>query len=541
MTHGRKVVGWLLTAALTPACLAQERPAASAAHAQADAARGARIWDFTRTISADSFEGRGTGTPGYDRAAALVARELEALGLKPAGDRGYFQPVAFLSQRVLAAESSVALTGPGGTSQFALPTEAFLTGRHAYPASLADVPLVFAGYGLSMPGTGHDDFAAVEVRGKIVVVIAGGPGAISGARKAHARAERNRQLAARGALGLITLTTAKQIEIPWARAIGLSARPAVMLRDPAARDVGGAFFSAQVSPEASERLFAGSAHSYAELAVLADASAALPRFDLAQRLSATVKTTSTPLTSANLVAVLPGRDPRLAREHVVVSAHLDGLGVGEPVDGDAIYNGTLDNGIGVASVLEIARDLSRARQRPRRSVLFLIPTAEEAGLLGSRYFATHPTVPRTGLIADINFDMPLPIFPLRTVTPIGYEESTLGEAATTVAARFGLPVVPDPLPDRNVFIRSDQYSFIRAGVPSLFMKFGFAKDTPEAAVERAWRANLYHSPKDDPAQPVMPAEIGTFTRYVSALVRTVADAPARPAWHARSIFAKPGS
>lgn len=505
----------------------------------ANAARGARIWSVVSAIAGDEFEGRGTGTAGYDRAAAVVARQLQALGLKPAGTHGYFQPVRFVSQRVIAAQSSVTLSGPQGAQALRLPDEAYLNGRHSYPPELADVPLVFAGYGLAMPGTGHDDLSAIDVRGKIVVVIAGGPAEVSGARKAHARSERVRLLAARGALGLITLTTAQQIEIPWARQIGLSARPALLLEDPAARDVPGAFFSATVSPAASPALFAGSDHSYAELAALADASRPLPGFSLAQRLSAQVTTTTAPLASANLVAVLPGRDRRLAREHVVLSAHLDGLGIGEPVGGDAIYNGALDNAIGVASVLEIARDLVRTRQRPRRSILFLIPTAEEAGLLGSRFFVAHPTVPRGALIADINFDMPLPIFPLRSVTPIGFEESSLGETARSVAARFSLPVVPDPFPDRNVFIRSDQYNFIRAGIPSLFMKFGFARGTPEAEVERAWRANLYHSPSDDLRQPVMLAEIGTFTRYVSALVRAVADQPARPTWHGDSIFAAP--
>lgn len=525
----------------TQPAIAKEKVASTAAPQPADAARGQRIWGFAQAISADSFEGRGTGSPGYDRAAAVVVQELKALGLKPAGSNGYYQPVAFLSQRVINADSSVTLSAEGVTAPLALPNEATLTGRHAYPATLADAPMVFAGYGLAMPDAGHDDFADIDVRGKIVVIIAGGPAEVSGARKSHARSERNKVLAARGAIGLISLTTARQIEIPWARAIGLSARPAIMLDDPAARDVGSAFFSASVSPEASGKLFAGSAHSYDELAAIADASGVLPHFALSQRLSAKVRTVTAPLASANLVAVLPGRDRRLGSEHVVVSAHLDGLGIGEAVEGDAIYNGTLDNGIGVASVLAIARDLARAPRRPRRSVLFLIPTAEEAGLLGSRFFVTHPTVPRASLVADINFDMPLPIFPLRSVTPIGYEESSLGETARSVATRFGLPIVPDPFPDRNVFIRSDQYSFVRAGIPSLFMKFGFARETPEAVTERAWRANLYHSPKDDPAQPVFPAEIGTFTRYVSALVRRIADDPARPAWNGDSFFGKTGS
>ena len=503
-----------------------------------DAVRGARIWGLVSEIASDKYEGRGTGTAGYDRAAAVVAARLKALGLKPAGTQGFYQPVDFLSQRVIAAQSAFSLAGPGGTRDFKVPEEVILSGRNALPEGLAGVPLVFAGYGLGMPGTGHDDFAGIDVRGKVVVVISGGPETISGSRKANARSERAKLLADRGALGMIALTTPKQIEIPWVRQVGLSSRAALVPQDVKARDVARPFFSASVSPAAAEALFTGSGHSFAEMAALADASGPVPTFALAQTMSGRVVVDSKPVRSANLVAVLPGRDKVLAKQYVVLSAHLDGYGIGEPVNGDAIYNGALDNAVGVGSVLEIARELTWAKQRPRRSVLFLLPTAEEAGLLGARYFVANPTVPRASLVADINFDMPLPIFPLKSVTPVGYEESSLGETAKAVSARFGLPVVPDPFPDRNVFIRSDQYNFVKAGIPSLFMKFGFARGTPEAEVEKAWRANLYHSPKDEPGQPVMPAEIGHFSRYVTALLRAVADAPARPVWHKDSYFAR---
>lgn len=522
----RMITSCLLLAAASPPALAAS-----------DHERGQHIWSLVRELASDSYEGRGTGTPGYDRAAAVVAARLKAIGLVPAGTQGYYQPIDFIAQRFIAQDSRVSLSGPGGTVALSVPTDIYFRGSHAYPATLANVPLVFAGYGLAMPGTGHDDFAGIDVRGKIVVVIAGGPEDASGARKANARSERNGLLAERGALGVIALTTARQIEIPWARQVGLSSRASLMPRDGAARDVGTTFFAASLSPAASEALFAGSGHSYAEIAALADASRPVPGFALAQTLTAHVATQQTALRSANLVAILPGRDPVLRHQHVVLSAHLDGLGVGEAVEGDAIYNGALDNAIGVSSLLDIAQDLARARQRPRRSVLFLIPTAEEAGLLGARYFVANPTVPRESLVADINFDMPLPIFPLTSVTPIGYEESSLGETAKVVSASFGLPVVPDPFPDRNVFIRSDQYNFVKAGIPSVFMKFGFAKGTPEAETEKAWRAAIYHSPRDDAQQPVMPDEIGHFSRYVAALLRQVADDDARPAWHADSYFA----
>lgn len=501
----------------------------------APAAKNASLWDIVAELADDRFEGRQAGSAGYDRAAARIAEEFGKIGLQPAGTQGYFQPIDFISQTFDSASSSASLTGPSGTVGLKVPEDIYFRAGHAMPDQI-DAPLVFAGYGLSMPDAGQDDFADIDMRGKIVLVLSGGPADIPGSRKANARSERARILAERGALGMIALTTAKQIEIPWVRQVGLSGRASMMIADGARREVSAPFMAATFNPAKSDALLAGSGHSFTELSELADASKPLPHFDLPLRLSAKIVAQQKAVRSANVIALLPGSDPKLAHEYVVLSAHLDGLGIGEPVAGDSIYNGALDNAVGVSNVLAIARDLSRAHRKPRRSIVFLIPTAEEVGLLGSRYFANSPTVPRTGIVANINFDMPLPIFPLKSVTPIGYDESSLGGEAMKVSQTMGLPVVPDPFPDRNVFIRSDQYSFIRAGVPSLFMKFGFARGTPEAEIEKAWRANIYHSPRDDAQQPLQIGEMVKFNAYVSQLLRRVADNPVRPVWNADSYF-----
>lgn len=526
MTLGATRCRWLLAA---PLALAAPGVLAETASPEQ------RWWALVSDLADDRHEGREAGTPGYDRAAAMVVDRLRKLGLKPAGTQGFYQPIDLLAQRIDPGTSRATLVGPASSLPLRIPEDLILRGSHTMPAVL-DAPLVFAGYGLSMPDIGHDDFAGIDVAGKIVVVMAGGPADLAGSRKANARSERARLLAQRGALGLLSLTTPAQIEIPWARQVLLSARPSLMFADASLREVPSAFLAGSVSPEAAAMLFAGSGHSYAELAALADATQRLPHLDLPVRLTARLSASLTLRRSANIIARLPGRDHRLAREHVVLSAHLDGLGIGEPMGDDAIYNGALDNAVGVANVVEIARTLIASHKAPRRSILFFVPTAEEAGLLGSRYFTHRPTVPRASLVANINFDMPLPIFPLRSITPIGYEESTLGAIAQAVSAQTGLPIVPDPFPDRNVFIRSDQYSFVRAGVPSVFMKFGFAKGTPEADLERAWRANIYHSPRDDAGQPVLPAEALRFNAWVTTLLRQVADAPERPRWHAQSYF-----
>jgi Zn-dependent M28 family amino/carboxypeptidase len=285
-------------------------------------------------------------------------------------------------------------------------------------------------------------------------------------------------------------------------------------------------------------LFQDSGHSFAELAALADDSKPLPLFALPLRLKASMVASYSRLTSPNIVARLEGSDPKLKSEYVAVSAHLDHLGIGAPINGDRIYNGAMDDASGVAAVLDIAHRIKNG-PRPRRSILFAIFTAEEKGLLGSHYFAANPTVPKSDIVADLNFDMPLPLWPLKMVYLPGETESTLGADARAVGAGQGITVVPDPNPDRNVFIRADQYSFVREGVPSLFMKFGFLKNTPEYQIEHDWRANRYHSPSDDLEQPgIFKEEAVKLDAYTAAIALHVANADKRPQWLPDSIFGR---
>ncbi|WP_176591358.1 M28 family metallopeptidase [Sphingobium sp. EM0848] len=508
----------------------------SAAAMAAPDDRAAIWWRHVQTLASDSYEGRGAGKPGYDRAADYVIGQLRALGLQPAGTDGYKQPIAFTEQVILPEGSSARLIGPQGTTPLSIPDDIIISGSGGPVPQAIDAPLVFAGYGLHLPEVGHDDFAGLDIKGKIVVVVSGGPASISGALKSHARSERASWLAQRGALGLIQLVTPKQVEIPWDRRRALASQPALFFQDPALRDAAMPFLNAQFDPAKSALLFARSGHDFAEIAAAADASAPVPSFALAQHLDAQVAARRADLSSPNIIAIMPGTDPYLKREYVVLSAHLDGYGIGTPIKGDAIYNGALDNASGVASLIEIARALREGKVKPKRSILFAFVTAEEKGLLGSNYFAQRPTVPHKAMVADLNFDMALPIFPLTSVTPIGYDQSSLGQDAAAVSAQMNLPITPDPFPDRNVFIRSDQYSFIRTGIPALFFKYGFKAGTPEAAIERAWRANIYHSPSDDANQPVMPAESVKLNDYVAAVALRVANAPKRPEWNRDSFF-----
>jgi Zn-dependent M28 family amino/carboxypeptidase len=496
-------------------------------------AAGDRWLRHVKVLADDGMEGRLTGTPGYDRAAAYVAAEYRKLGLQPAGADGFLQPVALKEQRIDLAASSVVLVGPSGPRPLVMAEEVLLGTRVPQLASV-DAPLVFVGYGLSLPESGHDDFAGLDLKGKVVVVLAGGPARLSGALKSHARStELWPALQRAGAVGIVSIANPKTMDVPWVRQKLFAATPGMRLADPALNDAKQPFFTATLNPAAAELLFAASGRRFAEMLPLADAGEALPLFDLKQRIVAKVAATDRDLASPNVVALLPGRDKALRGEYVVLTAHLDHLGIDQPVNGDAIHNGAMDNASGIASLLETARTLKRAR--PKRSVLFVAVTGEERGLLGSRYYANRPTVPAQSLVANINMDMYLPLWPFTHVTALGAEESTLGPVSAAAARSLGVQQVPDAAPDRNLFVRSDQYSFVRTGVPALALKF--AAVTPEQkAIEKAWLTDRYHAPADDLTQPIEPAHAVAFNAYLAKLIGAVANAPGRPTWNLDSFF-----
>jgi Zn-dependent M28 family amino/carboxypeptidase len=505
--------------------------------AAAPADRAATWWRHVETLAADDMEGRAAGSEGHRRASDYVARRFAEIGLEPAGENGgWFQTVTLEERSIVAGGTSAALVTDGRAAPLDIPGDIFFRVTGGSPPATVDAPLTFIGYGLHLPEAGHDDFAGVDLNGLIAVVIAGGPEALPGALKSHARAERSRLLAARGAVGVILLATRASGEQPWGAMTRLAEVPGMYPALASARAVGPDFLTAYFNAAGAERLFAGSGHTYAELAAAAEASRPLPGFALRPRLAARVATAGHTIVTRNVVARLRGRDRRLAAEHVVLTAHLDGLGLGMPVNGDSVYNGALDNAAGVAALLDIAGDYRHRRVRPRRSILFVALTGEEKGLLGSRWFARAPTVPRRSIVADLNYDMALPLFPLRSIIVLGAEESSLGADARAVGAQMGLPLTPDPLPERNAFIRSDQYSFIESGIPALAFKFGFVAGTSEAETEQAWRATRYHSPGDDTGQSVFREDEIRLHDFIAALALRIADAGARPRWNADSFF-----
>ena len=518
-----------------------------------DEAQGKVWWAHVQKLADPSMNGRLTGSEDYLRAAAYVVNQFKAYGLTPAGvDGGYYQPVHFDVQRVIASKSSMSLAVDGKVTPLVLGEDAILGSRSAQVGKV-DAPLVFIGYGLHLPESQYDDFNSAEVpvsalKGKIVVYVNGGPAELPGALKSFARTSPlARALREAGAVGTISIPTPKSMDFGWQRVASSASQPgmrlspapdadAVAAKHPALADERGALFSATFNPAQAEKLFAGTGHTFREMLALADAQKPLPHFALGKSVTATVVGETSHVVSPNIVGELKGSDPALSKQYVLVSAHLDHLGVGAPINGKTIYSGAMDDASGVATVLETAKKLSQAKTRPKRSMLFVIFTAEEKGLLGSRYFAGHPTVPESAIDADLNLDMFMPLFALKKLHVQGLDESTLGEDARKVGAEHGIVIAPDPEPDRNSFIRTDQYSFVQAGVPALAMKFGWTMGSPEYKAWRGWLAQRYHSTDDDLTQPVDLEAAAQFNDFFADLARAVADDPARQHYLDTSFF-----
>ena len=498
---------------------------------------GSRWWSYVSVLADDQMQGRNTGSPGHRKAAEWLASQFQQLGLKPAGVNGYIQPVKFDGRKIDESRSSVELIRDGKAERLALGEDVTVTLR-INPAESIEAPLVFAGYGLVVPESNFNDFAGLDVRGKVIVTFAGGPSTIPGNLRAHYgyATERQKFLQQAGAVGLVTIANPHTADIPWARATLARLQEAMSLAEPALTDLNNLKIGLNVNAAHADKWLAGSGHTIDELLALVDAGKPLPHFPLVPSLRAKVAVQRRQVESQNIAAVLPGSDPSLRNEYVVLSAHIDHLGVGEPINGDSIYNGAMDNASGIASMLDIAQTLHDSKTVPKRSLLFVAVTGEEKGLLGSRYFAAHPTVDRSSMVADLNLDMFLPIHPLRLLTAYGLTESALGDDVRAVAKTMKLDVQDDPEPQRNVFVRSDQYNFIRLGVPSILMAFGAAKGSADERLEKAWLTNRYHAPSDDLRQPVDLKAADDFNHFMLTLTQNVANSASRPQWKSGSFF-----
>jgi Zn-dependent M28 family amino/carboxypeptidase len=500
-------------------------------------AEGRAWWAHVQFLASDEMKGRETGSDEYRKAAEYVSQKFVEAGLRPAGTKGFLQQVDFDVRQIDETHSSLALVRDGKTEELKLGDDATLR-VSGEPAETVHAGAVFVGYGFAVPEMNYSEFAGQDLHGKIAVFLSGGPSSIPGPLKAHYQSsgERWKALQKAGAIGIATIGNPKNSDIPWERAALARTQPSMSIADPKLVETRGMQFAASINAAQADKWFAGTGHTIVELLAAADADQVLPKFPLTVTVEARIGVIRHKVSSPNVIGVLPGSDPKLKNEYVVISAHLDHVGVGLPINGDSIYNGAMDNASGAASVIEIARHFKKDGIHPKRSVLFISLTAEEKGDLGSEFFVAHPTVDRKQIVADINMDMFLPLFALKYLEVQGLDESTLGDDIRAVCESQGVIVQADKEPNRNRFIRSDQYSFVKAGIPALAFKFGWVKGTPEEKTFQEWVRTRYHAPSDDLVQPVDAAAAAQFNHILELLAWRVADADARPTWKPDSFF-----
>ena len=495
-------------------------------------------WAHVKFLPDDSLEGRDTGSEGLQKAQAYAVEQLQKAGLEPAGANGFYQPVRFNQYEVEESKSLLALVTGGQSKSLSFADDAFINTRSTRASANLSAPLVFVGYGLQVPEKNLDELAGLDLKGKIVVYLAGSPSDIPTALASHYQTagERWKSLHAAGAIGTITIFNPASMDIPWSRISVNRNHPSMDLSDSEFNETPGLQLGVAFNPASAEKLFGGSGHTFAEIAALGKDRKPLPHFDMAVSLKANAVILTKTLESSNIVAKLTGSDPALKNEFVVLSAHIDHVGIGAPINGDRIYNGAMDNGSGSALEMDIAASLKAHPEKLQRSILFLLVTAEEKGLLGSKYFAAHPTVAAKSIIADVNVDMFLPIVPMKVLKIGGLEESDLGTRAAAIAQSMGIKPIADPEPLRNLFIRSDQYNFIKKGVPSVKCDVTFEPGTPEQKIFKDWLTNRYHAPSDDVNQPVDMQAAALYEEFTRRLLLETANNAAPPRWKPDSFF-----
>jgi len=503
-----------------------------------------RIEADVRYLADDLLEGREAGTRGYELAALYVAAQYRAIGLEPAGDDGtYFQRVPLLRGQRERDGARFAITRDGRTMEFAFETE-FLPGvNYSRGAAEVTAPMVFVGQAVRAPQFDHDDLEGVEVKGRIAVVLDNAPSHFPNDQRAFYSSSREKlqELERLGAVGVIFLDDpVNESKRPWALDAPnwrLAGMRRLDTQGQPVDDFPGLGVRVTCNVKLAEAIFAGSPHTAAEVFAMLEKDQ-LRAFDLAGTATLASRARLDRVESRNVVARLPGRDPTLSTEHVVFTAHLDHLGVGAPHQGDAIYNGAQDNALGVATLLEASRQLAAASEPPRRSMLFIALTAEEKGLLGAFHFMAQPTVPPESIVANVNMDMPVLLTETADVIPIGIEHSTLDALAQRAVTEAGLKMTPDPQPEEVVFVRSDQYAFVRAGVPAIYLLGGVKPlDGGDGMQQRTdFLGQHYHLPSDDLSQPISWTAAARMARLNYRIGLAIGDAAERPAWKPGDFF-----
>ena len=488
-------------------------------------------------LADDLLEGRDAGTRGYDLAARYVAARFEALGLQQALPGSWYQPVT-LTIAELDKDAPPSLTIGG--RRFDNGDDVVISAFGRGPRQSIEAQAVFVGHGVASVREKIDDYAGLDLKGKFAVGLSGAPTGLPSEIGAHLTAEKVVAAQAAGAIGLITIPSDNQLaRLPWARLRERGGDPAVSWADADGRSFSrtpAVVASAYANGAAAEALLAGAGSSLEIVRKQAAKGMRMKGFPLRPTVRLERSNQVRTAASRNVLALLPGSDPALAKEYVLLMAHLDHLGIRPGAKGkDKIYNGAMDNAAGVATMGAVAKPFAQEGRRPRRSILFAAVTAEEDGLLGSQFLAKHPVTPSGGrVVAVVNLDMPILTYDFQDVIAFGAEHSTLGPIVRKAAEQSGIALSPDPLPDEGLFTRSDHYRFVQEGVPAVFLMTGFAGQGREAF--RHFLKTDYHQPSDQMSLPFHWEAAAKFARVNYAIAREIADSDEAPRWYLGDFF-----
>lgn len=503
----------------------------------------ARFEEHVRTLASDAFMGREAGTQGYQIAVDYLTGEFRALGLEPAGTDDYLQPVP-LRATTRKLDGMAFTVEAGGEARELRVLDDYLLDAPSTSDPGAEIAqlsseggLVFAGYGIDAPGLGIDSYEDLDVAGKVVLLMQGTPDGLPSEERAHfTRASAKiAEAARRGASAVLFLGTRGADEEGFREGMErLAAYPSQTFAGRGADREG--VVSGYLFRDAARDVFAAAGLDH-DVATTPDEAGRIAPKELDASAQLTSAATFENYTSPNVAAMIEGSDPKLKDEYVVLSAHLDHEGMREPPeddpDADVIYNGAMDNATGIATMLEAARKFTEDGTRPKRSVLFVAVTAEEKGLLGSDYFARSPSVDGE-MVANVNLDMPVLLYDFQDVIAFGAGHSGMGPLVEEAAASMGVALTPDPYPEMVLFVRSDHYSFVKQGVPSVFLFPGTENGGTEAF--QSFMQTHYHRVTDQPDLPIQYDTGAKFAELNYRIARTLANADEAPTWNEGDFF-----
>ncbi|HET7709505.1 MAG TPA: M28 family metallopeptidase [Sphingomicrobium sp.] len=487
-------------------------------------------------LADDKLEGRFTGSSGYMAAAKYVSDQFAEIGLNPGNNGSWYQQVPFAEARRKPGEPSYIRIGD---REFPNGVDVVMTPNGAFPDQSMDVEAVFVGYGIDGPEIGSNDYAGMDVRGKVAVVLFPFPKGAPSETAAHMLNEKAAMAKRHGAVGLLSIHTpvrekvikwelmgdrANQPDVKWIGEDGKPRYPGPNLP-----------LSATLGPKAAQALFEGEATPLAQIYAEMDKDGGKPKgFALKKMLHIERHSNVRRMQSPNVIGVLEGSDPALRHEYIVLSAHLDALGRVKPENGDDIVNGAMDNAMGVATMLEVARAFAKDGKRPKRSILFAALTGEEQGLLGAEYLASHPVIGAGKVVGLVNLDMPIVTYDFQDLVAYGAEHSTISQAVARAARAVGIRLTPDPAPEQVSFVRTDHYPFVKAGVPAVSLDLGPAG--PGAKATEDFIANHYHRVSDDMKLPFHWAGAARFAKINYLIARELTDGSDAPRWYNGDYF-----